>query len=117
LVLPSSCYVALATTPRAPGFTDDSLLDYVLEVSPWLKSIEYWPFLDTAGASVNSVTGRIMCYQKDPQVLGLIISQEFEQFAPQPRNMSFIVPCHMRTGAVEVRYPIAVAYMDGCGGA
>lgn len=117
LVLPTDAFAVLATTPRAPGFTDDSLLDYILEVSPWLKSIEFWPRLDGAAPSaVNSVWGRVMCYQKDPKVLALIISQEFEQFAPQPRNMSFIVPVHMRTGAVEVRYPLAVAYMDGVGG-
>lgn len=117
MVLTTDEYSVLATTPRAPGFTDDSLLDYVLEMSPWLSTIEYWPRLDGAAASSsNSVYGQIMMYQKDPKVLSLIISQEFEQFAPQPRNMSFVVPCHMRTGAVEVRYPKAVAYMLGCGG-
>lgn len=116
LVLTPDCYSILATTQRAPGFTNDTLLDYILDSSPWLKTIEYWPSLSTAGANVNSVHGRNMMYQKDPMILSLIISQEFEQFAPQPRNMSFVVPCHMRTGAVTVRYPKAVAYMDGCGG-
>ena len=116
LVLPTDAYSVLATTPRAPGFTDDSLLDYILEVSPWLNQIDYWSRLDTAGALVNGVHGRMMMYQKDPQVLSLIVSQDFEQFAPQARGMSMIIPCHMRTGAVEVRYPLAVAFMDGVGG-
>lgn len=115
LVLPVDAYSVLATTPRAPGYTDDTLLDYILEVSPWLKSIEYWPRLNTianlAGGSAGH--GVAVMYQKDPKVLSLIVSQEFEQFAPQPRNMAFIVPCHMRTGAVEVRYPKAVATMVG----
>ncbi len=118
LVLPTQAYAILATTVRAPGFTDDTLLQYILKSNPWLKSIEFWPRLDGgAPAAVNSVWGRVMMYDKDPKVLGLIVSQDFEQFAPQPRNMAFIVPCHMRTGAVEVRYPLAVAYMDGVDGA
>ncbi len=117
LVMPVAAYSILATTPRAPGFTDDTLLDYILESSPWLKTIEYWPYLDHSQTSTtNSVYGTVVCFQKDPMILSLIISQEFEQFAPQPRNMSFIVPCHMRTGAVEVRYPIAVATMVGVDG-
>jgi hypothetical protein len=117
LVLTTPTYAVLATTQRAPGFTDDTLLDYVLETSPWLKSIEYWPYLDTAASLAptpgTANHGLVMMYQRDPQVLGLIVSQDFEQFAPQARNMSLIVPCHMRTGAVEVRYPKAVTCMTG----
>lgn len=117
LVLTTDTWSVLASTPRAPGFTNDTILDYIKQVVPGLKNIEFWPRLDGAApAAVNSVFGRVLLYEKNPRVLSLIISQEFEQFAPQPRNMAFIVPCHMRTGAVEVRYPLAVSVMDGLGG-
>jgi len=118
LVLSTPMYGVLASTPMAPQFGQSvTLLDYLLELDPWLKTVEFWPYLDTvanlAPTPGTSGHGLAMRYQKDPTVLALIISQEFEQFAPQPRNMSFIVPCHMRTGAVEVRYPKAVTCMTG----
>ena len=75
-----------------------------------LKDCDFWNELNKAGASS---LGRIMAYERTPEVLSLVISQEFEQFAPQTKNLAFMVPCHMRTGAVQVRYPKAVAYMDG----
>lgn len=116
LVLTTKCYSLLNSTQRAPGFTDDTILQYILKTSPWLKSIDFWSRLNglapLAGGGANR--GLNMMYQKNPRVLGLIISQDFEQFAPQPRNMAFVVPCHLRTGAVEVRYPKAVARMVGC---
>jgi len=111
LVLPTSCYGFLATTARSTTFTEDSMLQYILKQSPWIKNIEFWTQLNTAGASSK---GRVMLYKRDPKILQLIIPQEFEQLPPQPRNMAWVIPCHMRTGAVEVRYPLAVAYMDGC---
>lgn len=110
LVLPTDVYALLATTPRSPTFTDDSLLNYILKQNPWLKSIESWNRLNTAGASSH---GRVMCYDRNPRVLQLVIPQEFEQFAPQPLGMAWVIPCHSRCGGVTVRYPKAVTYMDG----
>lgn len=115
VVVPTKSYSLLATTYVAPQFGNPtSLLKFILEASPWLKEIEFWPYLDTAASlqgGTSGAHGLVMAYKKDPAVLSLIIPQEFEQFAPQPRNMSFIVPCHMRTGAVTVRYPIGVTFM------
>lgn len=111
LVLPTVAHGILSTTARSPTFTDDSILQYVLKQSPWLKSIEFWPKLDNAGASAY---GRVMMYKKDPKVVQLAIPQPFEQFAPQPVGLAFKVPCHMRVGGVVVRYPAAVTFMDGC---
>ena len=55
----------------------------------------------------------MVAYQRDPMVLQLEIPQEFEQFPPQARGLSFVVPCHARIGGVHMHYPLAVAYMDG----
>lgn len=118
LLLPTDVYGYLATTPRSPTFTDDTMLQYILKQSPWLKSIDYWVPLDTAGKKQDGTTvgGRVMCYQRDPEILSLVIPQEFEQLPPQMIGMAFKVPCHMRFGGVTVRYPKAVAYLDGCAG-
>lgn len=112
LVLPVQAYGVAATTLRSPTFTNDTILDYLkaLLQPQGVTEITYWGRLDTAGAA--SAT-RTLMYEKASDNEGLIISQEFEQFAPQPKGMLWVVPCHMRTGAVEVRYPKSVAYMDG----
>lgn len=57
---------------------------------------------------------RIIAYPLDAEVLQMEIPQEFEQFPPQAKNLNMEVPCHARTGGVNVYYPVAMAYMDGC---
>lgn len=113
LGLPLAAYQAISTTPRSTKFTQDTILSYLYTLlrPEGLNEIFSWGrILDTAG---SGSTGRALMYEKSADNEGLIISQEFEQFAPQPHGMLWVVPCHMRTGAVEVRYPKSAAYMDG----
>jgi len=114
LVLDTAGYSWVATTPvnvaDATIQSNTSILNYILQMSPWLKTIEYWPRLDTAGASSKA---RIMMFERRPENFGLVIPQDFEQFAPQQSNLAFRVPCHMRCGGVSVHYPKSIAYMDG----
>lgn len=118
LLLPTAVYSYLATTPRSPTFTDDTMLQYILKQSPWLKSIEHWAPLDLGGLKQDGSTPgpRIICYERSPEVLQLVIPQEFEQLPPQMLGMSFKIPCHLRLGGVTVRYPKAIAYLDGSTG-
>ena len=110
LVLPTAVYGALATRQRSVTFTQDSVLQYILAQSPWLKSIEFWPYLDTAGTNSKA---RGVLYKKDPEVLEQRVAVEFEQFAPQPIGMAMVIPCHARHGGVAVMYPKAVLALDG----
>lgn len=110
LVLGTGGYAYLGLTPQSPTFTNQTILQYILSQSPWLKSIEYWPRLDTAGSGSHE---RMVMYKKDPRVLCQIIPQDFEQLPPQARAYSFVVNCHARYGGVQCRYPLATAYMDG----
>lgn len=110
LALDTASYAWIATTPYSPTYTTDSILDYLLKANPWLKTIEFWPYLNTAGSGSGV---RALCYKKDPEVLELVISKEFEQLPPQAEMMAFKVPCHARCGGVKVTYPKAIAYMDG----
>jgi len=110
LLLPTAAYSYITNTPFSPTYTADSILTYLLKFSPWIKNVDFWNRLDGAGASS---TDRMMVYKKDPRVAQLVISQDFEQFAPQVEGMAFVVPCHMRVGGVKVRYPKAICYVDG----
>jgi hypothetical protein len=76
----------------------------VTEVVSWNKLA----LADAAGTGPRAI-----CYTKSPEVLTLEIPQEFEQFPPQQKNLSFFVPAHARCGGVIVYYPIAMGYMDG----
>jgi hypothetical protein len=76
----------------------------VTEVVAWDKVA----LADAAGTGPRAIM-----YDKNPDVLELIIPQEYEQFPPQPKNYSFMIPAHAKCGGVVMYYPIAVGYMDG----
>lgn len=108
LLLPSKLWNRLNSTPRSVLYTTDNLLDY-LKSQTGISDIQTWDKLD--GLAAGS-TGRIFLYDSDPTVIQYIMGQEFEQMAPQVKNMKFSVACHARCGGVQVRYPKAVSYMD-----
>lgn len=110
LLLGTKAYGLLATTARSVTYTDDSIMTYVLKQSPWLKSIEHWAALDTAGSGGAE---RIMLWDRNPNVAQLVLPQDFEQMPPEAKGMKFSVACHARCGGVQVRYPKAICYMDG----
>lgn len=90
-----------------------TILKSYLANQPFIKGVESWYKLDNANSTGDGP--RMMAYQRDPEVLELIIPQEFEQFPPQARNLAFVVPCHARVGGVIFYYPLGAAYMDGIG--
>lgn len=113
ILLPTTSYVYISQTPftSAGGVvTDKTILQWFLANNPWIKNVDSWYQLETAGAS--SVK-RMVTYKKDPMVLQGHVPQEFEQFPPEARNLSFVVNCHARTGGVAMHYPKGVRYMDG----
>jgi hypothetical protein len=109
LLLPTDTYGLLSDTPLASD-NQTSVLNSILQNSPWIKNIDMWEKLETAGVGG---TRRIVAYKRDPDVLTLEIPKEFEQLPPQARNLAFIIPCHARIGGVVIYRPLAIAYMDG----
>lgn len=108
-------WTALTTTIRSPVFTDDTLLEYLKKVfkDPETEEpldIKPWPIIGTAGANGH---GRVLMYKPDEDLLELMISQPFTQLPPQPINLAWQVPCMERTGAVQVRSPLTITFMDG----
>ena len=110
LLLPITQFLRLNNLQRSAA-SDKTVLQWYLENNPFIKNIDQWYLLDLADAQGDGP--RAVCYKRDPEVLGLVISQEFEQFPPQMMSLAFTVPCHSRVGGVKVTYPLAIAYMDG----
>ena len=111
-VLDVSRYNLLATTRvSSTGDTNTTALEGFLRSNPWVTNVGTWNKLALADAA--NTGPRIVCYKRDAEVLTLEIPQEFEQFPPQAKNLSFLVPVHARSGGVIVYYPLAMAYMDG----
>lgn len=110
LILDNTSFQLLASLQLSVD-NDKTLLQSWLESNPYIRNVDQWHRLNTANAGGNGP--RIVAYKRDPEVLAAVIPQEFEQFAPQQRNLDMVIPVHARSGGVEIRYPLAIAYMDG----
>jgi hypothetical protein len=93
------------------GDTNTTALQAFLASAQSVTEVVSWNKLALADAAGTGP--RAICYTKAPEVLTLEIPQEYEQFPPQPKNLSFYVPAHARCAGVIIYYPIAVGYMDG----
>lgn len=108
ILLDSVSFGHISQTPIAID-NQTTILKSFLANNPYIKNIDQWTKLNTAGAASIH---RAVTYFRDPTVLSFNIPQEFEQFPPQARNLSFVVPTHARVGGVEIHYPLAMAYTD-----
>jgi hypothetical protein len=119
-VLPVNLYGMLDSLPRSPAFTDDDVLSYIERVTGLV--IDDWAQLQNAGAingsgssmgSTDAFKTRVMVYEKNPEVMSLVIAQPFVQLAPQPRDLTWKIPCYSRIGGAMSVRPLGVRYMDG----
>lgn len=112
IVLDITSYTLFSSTRiSSTGDTHTTALKAFLESSPYVTEVVSWNKLALADAAGTGP--RALCYTKSPDVLELEIPQEFEQLAPQQKNLAFIVPTHGRIAGVLMYYPVAVGYMDG----
>lgn len=110
MVLPTTEYSHVAQTARSL-YSDVTILEHFRGNAMGIQMVDFWYKLDTADAAGTGP--RMVTYKKDPEVLELVIPQDFEQMPPQAKNLAFVVPCHARCGGVVVRYPLAMLYTDG----
>lgn len=103
--------VSYATMARKRVGVDNgrTVLQDFLANSPFIKNVDSWHRLNTAGA--GSIR-RIICYKRDPEVIQQNIPMEFTQQAPQWEGLEMVVECEARYGGVEVHYPQALAHAD-----
>jgi hypothetical protein len=90
---------------------DRTVLKVFLENHPNIKKVDQWTRNDTANAA--NTGPRIVAYERNRRVVEGKMAVDFEMLPPQAKGLEFEVPCHARTGGVVVRYPMAMAYMDG----
>jgi len=110
ILLPTTEYGHVSQTSVGTE-NQETILSSFLKNNPYVSNVDFWHKLDTADAAGTGP--RMVTYQRDPEVLELVIPQDFEQLPPQTKSLSFVVPCHARVGGVVVRYPLAIVYTDG----
>jgi hypothetical protein len=99
----------LISTRRVGDGTDRSVMQFFLANSAYPVTIEQSVKLET---NSNWTGKRGVVYKKDPNVLEMIISQQFEQFAPEVKGFVVETLCHARTAGVACYFPKAIAYFD-----
>ncbi len=95
---------------RMTAENPETVREAFLRANPTVTSVDPWNKL--AGAGVGP-SDRIMAYMQDPEVIELVIPQEFEVLPPQPKNLAFQVLAHGRTAGTAINRPLGVVYMDG----
>jgi hypothetical protein len=109
LVVPATQYAVIATMPIGDN-VDKTVLRFALDNSPFLEDIVPWHKLTGAG---DGGADRMICYVKDPQVLGALIPLEYQRQEEQLRGITYTVPTLASCGGTVVRYPVAMLYGDG----
>jgi hypothetical protein len=99
-----------AAQVRMSTLSDQTALEFVMKVCPFIESITPWLKCDGAG---SGGTDRMVAYPYDEMVLGALVPSEFEILPAQERNLAFVVNCKASCGGVVSRYPVAIAYGDG----
>ncbi len=112
IILDIASFQLFSTTRiSTTGDTHTTAMQAFLASNPYVKNVKSWNRLALADA--GGTGPRAICYKKDPEVLELIIPQEYEEMPPQANGLKFSVPAHARCGGVVIYYPIGLAYMDG----
>jgi hypothetical protein len=113
ILLPLAAYNIAATRRMGDG-SNQTVLDFFLATSPYVKNVDPSYRLDYArAANWSGSTGRGIAYEKNPDRLTALMPLEFEQLPPQQEHFEIRTTCHGRIGGVVAFYPASVSYMDG----
>jgi hypothetical protein len=106
VLFPPSMFELLSTPMTADN--TQTILQVLKAQHPGVQFDQWWR-LETAGTDAGPM---LVAYERSTRVLEAVISQEFEQFAPQLMNLAIKIPCHARVGGTVVHYPLGMAYMS-----
>lgn len=109
MLMPHGTYSYLTSTPWSDN-SDTTILKYFLDNNPYIKQVIPTPECEGAGTSGADL---LFVYRKDPDKLTLEIPQGFEQFAPQPKNLEYVIPCHSRCAGVIFHFPLSAIKASG----
>ncbi len=109
LVLPIEQYTYIASTPRSPN-SDTTILNYFLMNNPYITRVEALPQLAGAGVDGADI---MLAYDMSEDKFVMGIAMPFTQYAPQERNLEFVIPCESRFGGVSIYYPLSMLIGEG----
>jgi hypothetical protein len=118
VVMALSIWNVLNKKPRSVAFTEDTVLQYLLKLTPMIKNV-FWTIPMEVGAvkqDTTTVGPGVMFLERNEENLQLVLPGGFEQLPPQMINLTFKVPCHQRVAGVRVSYPKAHLMLNGCAG-
>ena len=105
------------STTNAGTGTDTTVLEYFLQNSPFIKTVEWSNELSAAQLAANGITtftGDIMiAYNRSPDKLTFEMVSPFKQLPVQERGLEYVVPCHSKVGGVLVYYPLSMNIGEG----
>ena len=110
IIMPIANYQFIATQPWATTASDLTVLEFFKRNHPGVN-VSAWHRLENAGA--NGTDERMICYAKDPEVIEGQLPLDFEQLPPEAHGLEMVINCLARVGGVQVRYPLAIEYLDG----
>lgn len=109
LLLPTDAFLTASQT-KMGDYDSRSVLEAFRAMNPSIQSVDPWLRLTTIdGTSGNNARG--LLYKKDPEVVEIMIPQEYEVFPPQVKNLGFKVLCHGRTAGGIVYRPLGLRYL------
>ena len=111
ILMPTSLY-GLIESKRIGVETGNTVLKMFLSMNRWVKNVDSWNKLETAGSDGGP---RVIAYQKDPKVAKVAIPMEMVQYEPERKSLAYSVPMEARFGGTLIRMPLAMRYLDGCG--
>ncbi len=117
LAIPTEAYLHIANTPRSDQ-SDKTILSWVLDNSPRLKSIVEAPELNADSgispyAKGENPQGVGFMFTKDPKKFTIEHPLPFYQHPVQPTGLEFVVPCEAKTAGALIYYPLSMLIIPG----
>ena len=109
LLLPLDQYTFIASTPRSAN-SDTTILNFFLMNNPYIQQVEALPQLAGAGTAGANI---MIAYENDGSKLSMAMPLPFTQYAPQERNLEFVINCEARFGGVIIPFPMSVNIGEG----
>lgn len=109
LLLPIDQYTYIASTARS-AFSDMTILQYFLMNNQFITTVDWLPQLSGAGVNGSDI---MIAFDRSNTKLEMQIPMAWTQYAPQERNLEFVIPCESRFGGVVIYYPLSMVIGEG----
>lgn len=109
LLLPLEQFTYISSTPRSIN-SDTTILNFFLMNNPYITRVEALPQLAGAGVGGANV---MLAYNRSEDKMVMGIAMPFTQYAPQERNLEFVINCELRFAGVSIYYPYSMIIGEG----